>query len=96
MFLRLGFSQAVVPKLVDDQGIDYPWTLASLFDEDITVICNMIHRPGRLVSWKTPDEGNQISVLAMKNLKLTAFMFKTREHCSNDFEIGRVNSTSVL
>ena len=30
MFLRLVFSQAVVLKLVDDQGIDYPWTLASL------------------------------------------------------------------
>ena len=29
IILRLGFSQAVVLKLVDDQGIDSPGTLAS-------------------------------------------------------------------
>ena len=27
MLLRLGFSQAVVLKLVENQGIDSPWTL---------------------------------------------------------------------
>ena len=30
MFLRLGFSQMVAPKLLDDQGIDSPQTLTSL------------------------------------------------------------------
>ena len=44
-------------KLVDDQGIVSPWTLASLYDEDIITICNMIFRPGGLVSGKTPDKG---------------------------------------
>ena len=67
MFLRLGFSKAVVLKLVEDQGIDYPWTLASLSDEDIDTICDMIHRPGGLVVGKTLDRGNQISLLATKN-----------------------------
>ena len=77
MFLGLCFSQAVAMKQLDDQGIDSPWTLASLSDEVITAICDMIHRPGRLVSGKTLDRGNQISALATKNLKLAAFMFKT-------------------
>ena len=40
-----------------------------------------------------PDRGNRISVLEAKNLKLTAFMFKTIECCSQAYVI---NSTSVL
>ena len=32
----------------------------------------------------------------MKNLNLMAFMFKMMEHCSKDYEIKCVNSTSVL
>ena len=83
-------------KLLDDQGIDSPQTLASLSDEDIATICNMICRPGRLVGGKTLDRGNQISFLTAKNLKLTAFMFKTMEHCSKDYRIQDVNSTSML
>ena len=38
MFLRLGFSQTVVMKLVDNQGMDSPHTLASLSDKDIATI----------------------------------------------------------
>ena len=45
MFLRLGFIQTVAIKLVDDQGIDSPWTLASLSDKDIAAIYDIIHRP---------------------------------------------------
>ena len=48
------------------------------------------------MSGKTPDKGNQISVLAAKNLKLLAFMFKTTEHCSKEYRIQDINSTSVL
>ena len=96
MFLRLGFSQTVAMKLVDDQGIDSPWTLASLFDEDIVTICDMIRRPGGLVSGKTLGRGNQISILVVKNLKLAAFMFKTMECYSKAYGIRCVNSTSML
>ena len=92
----LCYQIAVATKLVDAQGLDCPWTLASLSDEDLTIICNMIQRPGRLVSRKTSDSGNQISVLAAMNLKLVAFMFKTKKHCSKDYKIRPVNSTSVL
>ena len=84
MFLRLGVCQAVVLKLVDDQGIDSPWTLASLSNEDIAAIYNVIHRPVGLVSGKTSNRGNQISVLAATNLKLAVFTVKTMKHCSRD------------
>ena len=87
MFLRLGFSQTVTIKLVDDQWIDSLQTLASLSNKDITTICNVIHRPGKLVSGKTPDRRNQISILAATNLKLVAFMFKIMEHCSKDYDL---------
>ena len=73
------FSQTVAMKLVDDQGIDSLQTSASLFDENIATICHVIKRPGGSVSRKTSDKGNQICILAAKNLKLTAFMFKAIE-----------------
>ena len=52
VFLRLGFSQTVAQMLMGDQRID---TLASLFDEDISTICDVIRRHGRLVSREMPD-----------------------------------------
>ena len=96
MFLRLGFSQTVAMKLVNDKEIDSPLTLASLSDENTATICNIIRRPGSSVNRKMPDRGNQSSILAANNLKLTAFMFKMMELFSNDYDIGCVNSTSVL
>ena len=57
----------------------------------------MIQRPGSLVSsGKIPERGNQISFLVAKNLKLAAFMFKSMEHCSKDYNVRHVTSTSVL
>ena len=76
MFLRLGFSQTVSMKLVDDQGIDFLQTLASVSDKDIASIFYLIRRLGGFVSGKIPERGNQISVIVAKNLKLTTFMFK--------------------
>ena len=95
MFLRLCFSQTVATKLEEDQGIYSPWTLASLFDETIATVHDMFCRFIGLVSGKTPDKGNQITV-PMKNPKLVAFMFNTMEHCFRDYEIRCDNSTSVL
>ena len=96
MFLRLAFSQTVSIKLVVDQGIDSPWTLASLSDEDIVIVCNVSKRTGGLAGSKMPDWENQISILAAKNLKLAAFMFKLMEHCSKACDIKHVNSKTVL
>ena len=83
-------------KLVDDQGINSPRILASLSDKDITTICEEIRRPSGLIGGKMPDRGNQIFILAAKNLKLAAFMFKTMECCSRTSDIRSVCSTSVL
>ena len=58
MFLRLCFSQTVARKLKEDQGVDSPWTLASLSDKDIATIYDVICRFNGLVSGKTPDRGN--------------------------------------
>ena len=97
VFLKLEFSQRVAMKLVDDQGIDSPWTLASISDKDITTICNMSQRPGGFASsGKMLDRENQISICAMKNLMLAAFTLKLMEHCSKDINIRCSTSTSVL
>ena len=78
-------------KIKDDQEIDSPWTLASFSVEDITAIFDAIRRTDCLVSGKIPDKGNQISILAVKNLKLVAFMLKWWNAASK-----HVDSTSVL
>ena len=44
MFLILASTQSVDTKLVDDQGIESPQSLASLSDKDIASICNVIRR----------------------------------------------------
>ena len=55
MFLRLGLSQMVAEKPVDDQGIDSPQTLNSLSDEDIGASHDVVIRPGGLVGGRMPD-----------------------------------------
>ena len=76
MFLKLGFSQTVAQKLVEDQGIYSPCTLASPYNEDISAICKVIRRPGGLINRRIPDKGKQTSVLAARNIMLAMFMFK--------------------
>ena len=66
-FVQLLFSQMVVEKLVQDQRVDFPRTLASLSYENITAICYIIRRPGGLVSRRMPDRENEIFVLLAKN-----------------------------
>ena len=76
IFFRLGFSQTVAIKLVDDQAIVSPWILASLSDEDIATICDGIRRLQWLSEKEDDRQGNQISDLEAKNLMFTVFMFK--------------------
>lgn len=83
IFVRLGFNQMIAQKLVEDQGIDCPQTLAGLSDEYITTIYDIIRRPEGLIDWRALDRGNQISLLVTKNLKLAALIFISIECCSN-------------
>ena len=57
MFTRLFFSQLAAKKLVINKVIYSPRTLFSLYDDIITVICNVIKRNGCLVSEMTHDRG---------------------------------------
>ena len=43
-----------------------------------------------------PARGNQISVLVVKNLQLSAVMFKMMEHFSRAYDIRCVGNTTVL
>ena len=86
----------VAQKLVDDQRIDSPWTLANLSDNNITKICDVIRKPGGLVGRRTPNRGNQIFILMVKNFKPAVFKFKSVEHYSKTYCIRCVNSRAVL
>ena len=52
--------------------------LASL-SHNITFICDVIRRPGGFLNRGVSDRENKLSVLAAKNLNLTAFDFKIME-----------------
>ena len=95
MFLKLRFTQVVAQKLMEGHWIDFPWMLASLFNEDITAIY-VIRRPCGLVGGRMPNRGNQISVQMAKKLKLTALMFKLVRHCFKPYDIKHINSRAEL
>ena len=80
---------------MEDQGADSPRALASLSDDNITAICDLIRKSGSIVSGKMTNMGNQIFTLA-KNLKLTMLMFKTIECCSKPYDVNHVNSRNML
>ena len=70
-------TESLPPNIIEEMEkrflrLGFPQTLASLSDEDITMIWDVIRRPSGLVSDKMLDRGNQISVLAAKHLKLIA------------------------
>ena len=48
MFKRIGFSDDVSDKLVDEEGLDAPDTFLDLTDERIKSIVYAIRRPGRV------------------------------------------------
>ena len=49
-----------------------------------------------MVGGRTPDRGDQISILVAKNPKLEAFMFMSMDDCSKADDTRPVNSTSML
>ena len=53
----MSFSQIVAEKIAKDQGIDFPQTLASISDEVIAMICEVIRRTGGLAVKRIPDSG---------------------------------------
>lgn len=95
MFILLMFSQMVVKKLVDDQGMYSHEILGSLSDNDIVSICNMFRRPGGLLSEQMHDKGDQISILMEKYLKHAACAFKMMKCCSRPYGIKSVSKRKV-
>ena len=57
-------------KLVENKGMNSPWTLASLSDKDITATYEVIKKPGGLMGKRTTDRRNQISFACGKEPQL--------------------------
>ena len=69
------FNQTVADRKTKK---DFAETLSNLLHDKFAAICNVIiSRPSGLVSRRSPDWENQISILADKNNRLVAFAFKT-------------------
>ena len=54
-----------------------------------------MRKPGGKNANGTPDRGQQVSVIAQENLKLTAFLFHHRWRCTLDWEIMEVDEGTV-
>ena len=58
---------------------------------NVNNICNIVQKPGgKNANW-IPNRGQQVSVIAHKNLKLAVFLFHHRWRLTLDWEITGVN-----
>ena len=75
MYVWLRFSPKAAKLLIREQGLDNSNRLRVLTDKNVNDICNVMRKPGGKNADGTPDRGQQVSVIAQENLKLTAFLF---------------------
>ena len=64
--------------LIKEQGLDSPKRLQVLTDKNVDNICNVMRKPCDKNANGMPNRGQQVSVIAKENLKLTAFLFHHR------------------
>ena len=60
-------------------------------DKNVDDICNVIGNQAA----RTPDRGQQVSVIAQENLKLADFLFHHRWRYLFDWEVARVHEGTV-
>ena len=61
--------------LVKEHGLDIPEKLKVLTDENVDDICNVMRKPSSKNTNGTFNRGQQVSVIAQKNLMLAVFLF---------------------
>ena len=100
----IGFSLQASNALTTDQGITLQ-SLLSLTDDDITIVCQAIRKPGgeiRRGARNVPNPGIPVNALAEKRLKLVRFMMEHHTYRINhtlspgDITIAAVNSAAQL
>ena len=84
--MRLLLSKPLTKSLVEDQEIDFPRTLASFSDNNITAICDIIGRCGGLVSQRMLEMEGQISVLTKQFGVLHSMM--SAQCCTHPYQNG--------
>ena len=75
MYIQLGFTPKAAKLLIREQGLDSPERLQVLTDKNVDDICNVMRKPGGKNANGMPDRGQQVSIIAQKNLKLAVFLF---------------------
>jgi hypothetical protein len=75
MYIQLGFTPKAAKLLIREQGLDSPERLQVLTDKNVDDICNVMRKPGGKIANGMPDRGQQVSIIAQKNLKLAVFLF---------------------
>ena len=96
MYLQLAFSFKAARLLVRQQGLDSPKRLRVFTDKNIDDICNVMRKPGSKNVNRTPDRGQQLSVITQENLKLAASLFHHRWRCTFDWEVTGVCDCIIL
>ena len=56
--------------LIIEQGLDSPERLRVLTDKNINDICNVVRKPSSKNAERTPNTGQQVSVISQENLEL--------------------------
>ena len=95
MYVQLGLSTKAAKLLDRVQGQDSPEKLKVLMDKNVDDICNVVRRPGGKNANGMPGRGQQVSVIALENLKLAVFLFHHSWRCTSDWEIMGENEDTV-
>ena len=74
-YVQLGFSPKAAKLLFREQGLDNSDRLRVLINKNVDDICNVMRKSGGKNADGTRNRGQQVSVIAQENLKLTAFLF---------------------
>ena len=75
MHVCLRFSPNAAKKQANEQGLNNSDHLQVFNNKNVNGICNVVRKPDSKNANKMFDRGQQVSVMAQKNLKLTALLF---------------------
>ena len=94
-YIRLGFSPKAAKLLVREQRLESPEILRIFTEKNVDDTCHVMRKPGGKNAVRTPNRGQQSSMIAQENLKLAVFLFHHRWRCTLDWEISGVHQDTV-
>ena len=95
MYLQLKFSPKAARLHIREQGLDSPESFRVLTEKNVNDICNVMRKPSDKNADRTPNIGQQVSVMVQENLKLVIFLLHHWWRCTFYQEVMRILEGTV-